>query len=136
MNSDHKLDKIELVELENGYRVFLRKNITQSKNEQGNDIWSADEVILELPKYGNMLKFVTDNFAELYSRNQIKKPTIEERLNALEEEIFGDTKKSLVEKLTHRYLIGKITLQDVKNKLDSGKITLNEFKDIKKIEKV
>lgn len=33
MNSDHKLEKIELVEIENGYRVFLRKNIVKSKNE-------------------------------------------------------------------------------------------------------
>lgn len=135
MNSDHKLEKIELVEIENGYRVFLRKNIVKSKNET-NDIWTADEVILELPFRDNMEKYVTDNFTELYSCKQIKRLTTEERLTALEEELFGDTKKSVAEKLTHRYLIGEITLEDIKQKQKSNKITLEEFKEIKRIDKL
>lgn len=63
--------------------IWLRKNIEQTTDDDGNAVWTADEVYFRTETTRNEVEKNFDEFFNNFSGNN-EKPTLEDRITALE----------------------------------------------------
>ena len=86
-------DLIWIKTINNGLAtVRLRKNITETTDEEGNTIYEYDEVEVRLANRDNLTQYIENNFDAIFEQGLINEqkpnePTEQERISALEDVI-------------------------------------------------